>query len=125
MGIWKGDLQVLLYTKEDGFALCRDFCQAVLEQEPYYTWDEGPNDRGAKFHAGRGTIGVLCQDHPGTTGPVILNLETEAVDEEFGRLCAVSGLSRANAPRTTSYGTRFFTLTDPVGNRINLYRSVR
>lgn len=123
MGIFKGDLQILLYTKETEFVACREFYQVVLGQEPYYTWDESISDRGAKFRAGRGTISVLCQDHQGNPGPVNLNLEAVDVDKEFSRLNAMNNLNHINVPKTTSYGTRFFTITDPIGNRINIYHS--
>lgn len=76
MTAFTGDIQILLYTEEVDFSACRDFYQTLLGQEPYYSWDEGTQDRGAKFRAGRGTISVLCQAHDRKTGPVIVNLET-------------------------------------------------
>ena len=93
-----GDIQILLYTEEEKFSACRDFYQTLLRQEPYYSWNEGTQDCGAKFQAGRGTISVLCQAHDG---------KVEIVGE----------------PVTQSYGTRYFTVKDPCGNRINLYHS--
>ena len=118
-----GDIQILLYTEEEKFSTCRDFYQTLLRQEPYYSWNEGTQDCGAKFQAGRGTISVLCQAHDGKTGSVIINLETENVDETYQALVAEGKVEIVSEPVTQSYGTRYFTVKDPCGNRINLYHS--
>ena len=78
MTAFTGDIQILLYTEEENFSVCRDFYQTLLGQKPYYSWNESAQDCGAKFRAGRGTISVLCQAHDRKTGPVIVNLETGA-----------------------------------------------
>ena len=52
MTAFTGDIQILLYTEEVDFSACRDFYQTLLGQEPYYSWNEGTQDRGAKFRAG-------------------------------------------------------------------------
>ena len=105
MTAFTGDIQILLYTEEENFSVCRDFYQTLLGQEPYYSWDEGTQDRGAKFRAGRGTISVLCQAHDRKTGPVIVNLETEDVDQTYQELTAAEGIRIVSKPVTQSYGT--------------------
>ena len=116
MTAFTGDIQILLYTEEVDFSACRDFYQTLLGQEPYYSWNEGTQDRGAKFRAGRGTISVLCQAHDRKTGPVI-------VDQTYQELTAAEGIRIVSKPVTQSYGTRYFAVEDPCGNRINLYHS--
>ncbi len=69
MTAFTGDIQILLYTEEENFSVCRDFYQTLLGQKPYYSWNESAQDCGAKFRAGRGTISVLCQAHDRKTGP--------------------------------------------------------
>ena len=123
MTAFTGDIQILLYTEEENYSVCRDFYQTLLGQEPYYSWNEGTQDRGAKFRAGRGTISVLCQAHDRKTGPVIVNLETEDVDQTYQELTAAEGIRIVSKPVTQSYGTRYFAVEDPCGNRINLYHS--
>ena len=59
MTAFTGDIQILLYTEEVDFSACRDFYQTLLGQEPYSSWNEGTQDRGATFRAGRGTSSVL------------------------------------------------------------------
>ena len=118
-----GDIQILLYTEEEKFSACRDFYQTLLRQEPYYSWNEGTQDCGAKFQAGRGTISVLCQAHDRKTGPVIVNLETEDVDQTYQELTAAEGIRIVSKPVTQSYGTSYFAVEVPCGNRINLYHS--
>lgn len=121
MSDFTGDLQILLYTEPEQFAACRDFYRAVLTDEPYYSWDEGPRDCGAKFRAGLGTVSVLCQEHPGQTGPSVLSLETEDVDGVFRRVQSLPGLRIVKEPHTKPYGTRCFFMQDPCGNQINVF----
>ena len=123
MGAFTGDLQVLLYTTAEQFAPCRDFYAALLEASPYYTWDEGPEDCGAKFHAGRGTISVLCQEHRGPVGPSVINLETADVEGTYRRVQALPGVRITQEPVVKPYGTHCFSLLDPCGNQLNLYHS--
>ena len=123
MTAFTGDIQTLLYTEEENFSVCRDFYQTLLGQKPYYSWNESAQDCGAKFRAGRGTISVLCQAHDRKTGPVIVNLETEDVDQTYQELTAAEGIRIVSKPVTQSYGTRYFAVEDPCGNRINLYHS--
>lgn len=123
MGAFTGDLQILLYTPAAQFDACRSFYESVLEVTPYYTWNEGPEDCGAKFRAGSGTISVLCQEHLGTAGPVMMNLETTDVDGVFLRICGVPGVQIVQRPVTKPYGTRCFSILDPCGNQINIYHS--
>ena len=92
MTAFTGDIQILLYTEEENFSVCRDFYQTLLGQKPYYSWNESAQDCGAKFRAGRGTISVLCQAHDRKTGPVIVNLETEDVDQTYQELTAAEGI---------------------------------
>ena len=108
MTAFTGDIQILLYTEEENFSVCRDFYQTLLGQKPYYSWHESAQDCGAKFRAGRGTISVL---------------ETEDVDQTYQELTAAEGIRIVSKPVTQSYGTRYFAVEDPCGNRINLYHS--
>ena len=124
MGQFTGDLQILLYTTKEQFMPCCAFYELLLEESPYYTWDEGPDDCGAKFHAGRGTIGVLCQTHAGALGPCALNLETGSVDQAYEGLRHVPQIRFLRTPETRPYGTRCFSVEDPCGNQINVYRRV-
>ena len=86
MTAFTGDIQILLYTEEENFSVCRDFYQTLLGQKPYYSWNESAQDCGAKFRAGRGTISVLCQAHDRKTGPVIVNLETDIIGKYVEKL---------------------------------------
>jgi uncharacterized glyoxalase superfamily protein PhnB len=54
---------------------------------------------------------------------VIVNLETEDVDQTYQELTAAEGIRIVSKPVTQSYGTRYFAVEDPCGNRINLYHS--
>lgn len=49
MTAFTGDIQILLYTEEENFSVCRDFYQTLLGQKPYYSWNESAQDCGAKF----------------------------------------------------------------------------
>ena len=51
MTAFTGDIQILLYTEEENFSVCRDFYQTLLGQKPYYSWNESAQDCGAKFRA--------------------------------------------------------------------------
>ena len=35
MTAFTGDIQILLYTEEENFSVCRDFYQTLLGQKPY------------------------------------------------------------------------------------------
>ena len=94
MTAFTGDIQILLYTEEVDFSACRDFYQTLL-----------------------------CQAHDRKAGPVIVNLETEDVDQTYRELTAAEGIRIVSKPVTQSYGTRYFAVEDPCGNRINLYHS--
>ena len=47
MTAFTGDIQILLYTEEENFSVCRDFYQTLLGQKPYYSWNESAQDCGA------------------------------------------------------------------------------
>ena len=44
MTAFTGDIQILLYTEEENFSVCRDFYQTLLGQKPYYSWNESAQD---------------------------------------------------------------------------------
>ena len=69
MTAFTGDIQILLYTEEENFSVCRD------------------------------------------------------VDQTYQELTAAEGIRIVSKPVTQSYGTRYFAVEDPCGNRINLYHS--
>ena len=46
MTAFTGDIQILLYTEEENFSVCRDFYQTLLGQKPYYSWNESAQDCG-------------------------------------------------------------------------------
>ena len=121
IGAFSGDIQILLYVEPESFAPCSAFYQALLERPPYYTWEEEDSDRGAKFHAGGGTICVLCQDHLSEIGPSTISLETADVDRVYEKVQRLPGVRILTAPMTRPYGTRCFQMQDPVRNILNVY----
>ena len=125
MNLFNGDIQVLLYVSENLFDACRSFYNALLGAAPYYQWDESALDRGAKFHAGTGTICILCQEHVCSikSGTTAISLETGDIGAIYKK---ISNISRNNKTYsdviTRPYGTRCFQIQDPAGNIINIYQ---
>ena len=39
------DFQLLLYVPSEQYAPCRTFYEQVFATQPFYGWDEGPEDR--------------------------------------------------------------------------------
>ena len=42
------DFQLLLYVSSEQYEPCRTFYEQVFATQPFYGWDEGPEDRGVK-----------------------------------------------------------------------------
>lgn len=116
-----GAMQVLVYIPADRVGSLTAFYETLLGRSPYYSWYESEADRGAKFRVGRGAIVILCQDHPMELGPVALNLECEDVEKFYAHVKDLMPDQILSAPHTQPYGTRCFTIRDPIGNWINIY----
>lgn len=43
------DFQLLLYVPSEQYEPCRTFYEQVFATQPFYGWDEGPEDRGVKY----------------------------------------------------------------------------
>ena len=66
-------------------------------------------------------IDVLCQEKNGPDQLSIFQLEAENVDEMFERVYAKCPECIFEIISTRPYGTRFFSILDPMGNKVSIY----
>lgn len=117
------DVQFLLYVSSTDFEACEQFYKKILNRDPFYAWNDSPEDRGRKFRIGNAVIAVLTQDHPfgDPVTPVNLQIETENADALYEQLSTYPEVVVTQAPFTRPYGWRVFRLKDPAGNHVNFY----
>ena len=116
-----GVMQILLYTDTTRYEDMESFYRDLLREDPYYSWYESESDRGAKFRIGSSMIDVLCQEKNGPDQLSIFQLEAENVDEMFERVYAKCPECIFEKTSTRPYGTRFFSILDPMGNKVSIY----
>ena len=116
-----GVMQILLYTDTTRYEDMDSFYRDLLLEDPYYSWYESESDRGAKFRIGSSMIDVLCQEKNGPDQLSIFQLEAENVDEMFERVYAKCPECIFEKISTRPYGTRFFSILDPMGNKVSIY----
>ena len=70
------DFQLLLYVPQERYEACRAFYEQVFAVQPFYGWDEGPEDRGVKYDLAGAKLVLLTQEDPFPTyGAVHFQLE--------------------------------------------------
>ena len=90
------------------------FYRDVLGWTMTRTWGE-PGERGAMLSGGAMKL-VIAEKSAGETGRPNLHLEIHDVDKRFQTL--PPGTHVVRAPEATGWGTRWFVVQDPDGNRI-------
>ena len=58
------DFQLLLYVPSEQYEPCRTFYEQVFATQPFYGWDEGPEDRGVKYDLAGTKLVLLTQENP-------------------------------------------------------------
>ena len=58
------DFQLLLYVSSEQYEPCRTFYEQVFATQPFYGWDEGPEDRGVKYDLAGTKLVLLTQENP-------------------------------------------------------------
>ena len=58
------DFQLLLYVPQEHYEACRAFYEQVFAVQPFYGWDEGPEDRGVKYDLAGAKLVLLTQEDP-------------------------------------------------------------
>ena len=89
-----GVMQILLYTDTTRYEDMESFYRDLLLEDPYYSWYESESDRGAKFRIGSSMFERVYAKCP------------ECIFEKIS---------------TRPYGTRFFSILDPMGNKVSIY----
>lgn len=121
MAVCKEEIQILLYTGKTEYQTEKAFIEDLLEREPYYSWNEGEEDRGAKFKLGTAVIVVLCQNVKGPVQKSILSIDVENPEELYRILIEKGNVQILEDLQVKPYGTCFFSILDPVGNKFNFY----
>ena len=98
------DFQLLLYVPQERYEACRAFYEQVFAVQPFYGWDEGPEDRGVKYDL---------------AGAVHFQLEVPSLEDIFRRARAAGAVTQE--PFFRPYGWHMFRMKDPAGNHINIY----
>ena len=94
------DFQLLLYVSPEQYEPCRTFYEQVFATQPFYGWDEGPEDRGVKYDLAGTKLVLLTQENPfPTSGAVHFQLQVPTLEDIYSRAQAVpSPRSRSTAP---------------------------
>lgn len=80
------DFQLLLYVPQERYEACRAFYEQVFAVQPFYGWDEGPEDRGVKYDLAGAKLVLLTQEDPFPTyGAVHFQLEVPSLEDIFRR----------------------------------------
>ena len=83
------DFQLLLYVSSEQYEPCRTFYEQVFATQPFYGWDEGPEDRGVKYDLAGTKLVLLTQENPfPTSGAVHFQLQVQTLEDiaaEFTR----------------------------------------
>lgn len=117
------EVQLLLYVEPEMFIPCTEFYENVLGLEPFYGWDDGPEDRGRKYKVAGTVLVVLAQECPfgEPLYPVNFQIEVEDAERLYETVAKKAPEAVTQTPFTRPYGWRMFRLRDPAGNRINFY----
>ena len=114
------DFQLLLYVPQERYEACRAFYEQVFAVQPFYGWDEGPEDRGVKYDLAGAKLVLLTQEDPFPTyGAVHFQLEVPSLEDIFRRARAAGAVTQE--PFFRPYGWHMFRMKDPAGNHINIY----
>lgn len=65
------DFQLLLYVSSEQYEPCRTFYEQVFATQPFYGWDEGPEDRGVKYDLAGTKLVLLTQENPFPTSDAV------------------------------------------------------
>ena len=99
---------------------CRTFYEQVFATQPFYGWDEGPEDRGVKYDLAGTKLVLLTQENPfPTSGAVHFQLQVPTLEDIYPRAQAAGVVTQE--PFFRPYGWHMFRMADPVGNHINIY----
>ena len=105
------DFQLLLYVPSEQYEPCRTFYEQVFATQPFYGWDEGPEDRGVKYDLAGTKLVLLTQENPfPTSGAVHFQLQVPTLEDIYPQ-----------EPFFRPYGWHMFRMADPAGNHINIY----
>lgn len=116
------DFQLLLYVPQELYAPCVSFYQDALGLNPFYGWDEGPEDRGVKYRVAGAVLVLLTQENPFPEyGPNHFQIEVADVEAVYESIRSHPGVKITQPPFSRSYGWRMFRMVDPAGNHINVY----
>ncbi len=99
---------------------CNEFYAGLLGLPVEDSWNEGPDDRGYRYRAGKGYIELLSRPPIQPFGPGMVALEADNVDRCYDELAA-KGASFHTDIRDTYDGRRIFRLLDPAGNIVEIY----
>ena len=114
------DFQLLLYVSSEQYEPCRTFYEQVFATQPFYGWDEGPEDRGVKYDLAGTKLVLLTQENPfPTTGAVHFQLQVPTLEDIYPRAQAAGAVTQE--PFFRPYGWHMFRMADPAGNHINIY----
>ena len=109
------DFQLLLYVPQERYEACRAFYEQVFAVQPFYGWDEGPEDRGVKYDLAGAKLVLLTQEDPFPTyGAVHFQLEVPSLEDIFRRARAAGAVTQE--PFFRPYGWHMFRMKDPAGN---------
>ena len=76
------DFQLLLYVSSEQYEPCRTFYEQVFATQPFYGWDEGPEDRGVKYDLAGTKLVLLTQENPfPTSGAVHFQLQVPTLED--------------------------------------------
>ena len=105
---------------QERYEACRAFYEQVFAVQPFYGWDEGPEDRGVKYDLAGAKLVLLTQEDPFPTyGAVHFQLEVPSLEDIFRRARAAGAVTQE--PFFRPYGWHMFRMKDPAGNHINIY----
>ena len=89
------DFQLLLYVPQERYEACRAFYEQVFAVQPFYGWDEGPEDRGVKYDLAGAKLVLLTQEDPFPTyGAVHFQLEVPSLEDIFRRARAAGAVTQ-------------------------------
>ena len=114
------DFQLLLYVPSEQYEPCRTFYEQVFATQPFYGWDEGPEDRGVKYDLAGTKLVLLTQENPfPTSGAVHFQLQVPTLEDIYPRAQAAGAVTQE--PFFRPYGWHMFRMADPAGNHINIF----
>ena len=89
------DFQLLLYVSSEQYEPCRTFYEQVFATQPFYGWDEGPEDRGVKYDLAGTKLVLLTQENPfPTSGAVHFQLQVPTLEDIYPRAQAAGAVTQ-------------------------------